>query len=214
MLSIVAKGYRLRFMRPPFLLQTSWEITIPPRDPEDSGNARANFPNASEERNLRNISRHSRVLFKHIPGTQGIWRVASSYRLKTTESPYRRSSLLQAHYKLSAGYRRKRRLRIQNRSAGCILSCTYTSRQQEVPTVHLQKQSIPVSSTSLRSKHCPPGIYTPGTYSGSLPASARDIGNSISRRLVDTSSRSVTSPPVSVTKHTEYGGPQVKRSKI
>ena len=26
---------------------------------EDSANARANFPNASEERNLRNISRHS-----------------------------------------------------------------------------------------------------------------------------------------------------------
>ena len=40
--------------------------------------------------------------------------------------------------------------------------------------------------------------------------------NPVSRRLVDTSSRppSVTSPPVSVTKHTEYGRPQVKRSKI
>ena len=37
-------------------------------------------------------------------------------------------------------------------------------------------------------------------------------GNSISRRLVDTSPRppSVTSPPVSVTKHTEYGRPQIK----
>ena len=61
--------------------------TIPPRDTEDSGNARANFPNASEERNLRNISRHFRILFERIPGTQGIWRVASSYRLKTTEPP-------------------------------------------------------------------------------------------------------------------------------
>ena len=36
--------------------------------------------------------------------------------------------------------------------------------------------------------------------------------NSISRRLVDTSPRlpGVTSPPVSVTKHTEYGRPQTK----
>ena len=50
--------------------------TIPPGDIEDPGNARADFPNASEERNLRNISRHSRVLFERIHGTQasGGWR--------------------------------------------------------------------------------------------------------------------------------------------
>ena len=154
---------------------------IPPRDTEDSGNARADIPNASEECNLRNISRHSRVRFEHIPGTQGIWRVASSYRLKTTEPPHRCSSLSHVHYKLSADYCRKRRLRIQKRSAGCVLSCTDTSRQQEVPTVRLRKQGIPVLSTFLRSEHCPPGIYTPGAYSGSLPPSSRDIGNSISR---------------------------------
>ena len=40
------------------------------------------FPNASEEHNLRNISRHSRVLFECIHGMQGIWRVASSIDLK------------------------------------------------------------------------------------------------------------------------------------
>ena len=81
---------------------------IPPGDIEDPGNARADFPNASEERNLRNISRHSRVLFERIHGTQGIWRVASSYRLKTTEPPHRRSSLSHAHHKLSAEYRQKK----------------------------------------------------------------------------------------------------------
>ena len=42
---------------------------IPPGYIEDPGNARADFPNASEERNLRNISRHSRVLFESIHGT-------------------------------------------------------------------------------------------------------------------------------------------------
>ena len=117
------------------VLQTPWEIRIPPGDTEDPGNARANFPNASKERNLRNISRHSRVLFEHIPGTQGIWRVAPSYRLKTTESPPPLSSLSHAHYKLSAEYRRKRRLRVQDRSAGCVLPCTNKSRQQEVPSL-------------------------------------------------------------------------------
>ena len=67
--------------------------TISRRGIEDSGNARANFPNASEECNLKNISRYSRVLFEHIPGSQGIWRVAPSYKLKTSEPPHRRFSL-------------------------------------------------------------------------------------------------------------------------
>ena len=62
--------------------------TIPQRVTEDSGNAGANIPKASEERNLGNVSRHSRVLFKRIPGLQGVWRVASSYRLKTTKPPH------------------------------------------------------------------------------------------------------------------------------
>ena len=79
--------------------------TIPPGDIEDPMNARADFPYASEEHNPRNISRHSRVLFERIHGTQGIWRVASNYRLKITEPPHRRSSLSHAHHKLSAEYR-------------------------------------------------------------------------------------------------------------
>ena len=98
--------------------------TIPPGDIEDPGNARAYFPNATKERNLRNISRHSRVLFERIHGTQGIWRVASSYRLKTTEPPHA------PHFRMhtiSSGLSK-------NRSAGCVLSCTNTSTQQEVPS--------------------------------------------------------------------------------
>ena len=75
---------------------------------EDSGNARANIPNASKECNLNDISRHSRVLFECIPGTQGCWRVASGNRLETTERPHRRSSLSHAHHKLSTEYRFER----------------------------------------------------------------------------------------------------------
>ena len=154
--------------------------TIPPGDIEDPGNARADFPNASEERNLGYISRHSRVLFERIPGMQGIWRVASSYRLKTTEPTHRCSSLSHAHHKLSAEYPLRRRLRVQNRSAGCVLSVSNISTQQEVPSFCLRKQGIPVSSTSLQSEHCPSCTYLPGTYSSSLPPSSRNISNSIS----------------------------------
>ena len=43
-----------------------------------------------------------------------------------------------------------------------VLSCTNTSRQQEVPTFCLQKQGISVMSISLRSEYCPSGIYSSG----------------------------------------------------
>ena len=52
----------------------------------------------------------------------------------------------------------KRRLRVQNRSAGYVLSCTNTSTQQEVPLFCLRKQGISVLSTSLQSEHCPSGF--------------------------------------------------------
>ena len=85
--------YRSQGVQTPFYESTpsasdSLGNTFPPGDIEDPGNARADFPNASDERNLRNISRYSRVLFECIPGAQGIWKVESSCRLKTTEPPH------------------------------------------------------------------------------------------------------------------------------
>ena len=101
--------------------------------------------------------------------------VASSNKFKRTERSHLCSSLSYAHYKLSAEYHKKRRLRIQNRSAGCILSCTSTSRQQEVALFLHSKTSIPVLSTSLQSEHCPSDIYSSGAHSGSLSPSSGDI---------------------------------------
>ena len=98
-------------------------------------------------------------------------------------SGFKASSLSHAHHKLSAEYHQKSRLRIQNRSAGCVLSCTNTSRQQEVPSLCLRKQGIPISSTGtsiLQSEHIHSGISSFGAHSGSLPPSSGDIGNPIS----------------------------------
>ena len=116
---------------------------------------------------------------------------------------------------LSAEYRRKKRLHVQNRSAGCILPCTNTSRQQEVPTFCFRKQGIPVLSTSLRSEQCPAGIFSCGAHSSSLPPSSRDIGNPISRQLVNTTPRpsSLTLPPVSVTKTLDLVGLKLNEGK-
>ena len=74
---------------------------ISPRAPEDSGNARANIPDVSEERDNRGTSGYSRILFKRFPGTQSVRRVASGNRFKTTERTHLRTSLSYAHYKFS-----------------------------------------------------------------------------------------------------------------
>ena len=169
-LSIMAKGYRLRFRSP-------WERphgkSDLPRGPEHPRNARANIPDALKVRDHRDTSGYSRILFESFPGTQSIRRVASYNGFKTTERPHLRTSLSHANYKLGA---RKRRLCVQNNSAGCVLSCTYASRQQEVPTFFLRKQgrSIPVLSSSLRSEHCPSGIYFLG-YTGAAYLHCRGI---------------------------------------
>ena len=49
--------------------------------------------------------------------------------------------------------------------------------------------AISILITSLRTEHCPSGIYSFGAHSGSLPPSSGDISNPISRRLVNTSPR-------------------------
>ena len=159
---------------------------ISPVAPEDPGNARANIPDASKEQDHSNTSGYSRVAFKHIPGTQSVWRVASSNRFKTTE-PHIYAPHFHMHT-ISSVLRTIKRgdYAFQKRFEGCVLPCTNTSRQQEVPTFGLRKQGISVPSTSLRSEHCPSGIYSSGAHSGSLPPSSGVIGNSISQRLVNT----------------------------
>ena len=119
------------------------------------GHAGTNHPYAPKERDNGSASRLNRVLLEHIPGKKGFRRVASSHRSKESERTHSRSSFPYVHDKHCSKLRRKRRLRVQDRSAGCVLSCTDSSKQQEVPQVRLRKQGVPVSSTTFRSKYSP-----------------------------------------------------------
>ena len=110
--------------------------------------------------------------------------MASSYRSKESERAHPRTSFPYVHDKLCAKLRRKRRLRVQDRSAGCVLSRTDSSEQQEVPQVRLQKQDVPVSSTAVRSKYSPSNFYSFGAYGDSIPAPSGNLGDTISGRLV------------------------------
>ena len=136
-LSIVAKGYRLRFTSPPLLRQIPWEIRSPQDPKEILGMREQITPYAPKERDNGSVSRLTRVLLKRIPGKEGFRRVACSHRSKESERSHSRSSFPYVHDKLCSKLRRKRRLRVQDRSAGCVLSCTDPSKQQEVPQVRL-----------------------------------------------------------------------------
>ena len=119
------------------------------------------------------------------------------------------SSLSYVHYKLSSKYRQKRRFRIQDRPAGCVLLsgcvllCTNTFEQQEVSQVCLQKQGLSIPSTSLRSEHSPSDINLFGAHCARLPPSSGDFGHSLPRRLVSSPSRPPSSilPSVSATEY-------------
>ena len=76
-------------------------------------------------------------------------------------------------------YCQKRRLPVQIRPAGCILSCTNTSEQQEVSQVCLQKQGLSIPSSFLQSEYSPSGIYSFGVHCDRLPPSSGDFGYSI-----------------------------------
>ena len=149
------------------------------------GHAGANFPYAPKERDNIGASRLTRVLLECIPGKESFRRVASSYRSKESECSHPRTSFPYIHDKPCAELRRKRRLRDQDRSAGCVLSRTDSSKQQEVPQVRLRKQGVPVSSTAVRSKHSPSNFYSFGAYGDSIPAPSGNLGDTISGRLVN-----------------------------
>ena len=151
----------------------------------DFGHAGTNHPYAPKERENGSASRLTRVLLERFPGKEGLRRVAPSYRSKESKLTYSRASFPYVHDKLCAKLCRKRRLRVQNRSAGCVLSCTDSSKQQEVPQVRLRKQGVPVSGTTFRSKYGPSSFYSSGAYGGSIPAPSGGFGDTLSRRLVN-----------------------------
>ena len=181
-LSIVAKGYRLRFTSPPLLRQTPWEIRSP-QDPQEILGMHEQITLMLQKNAITEVPPDSPVLLERIPGKKGFGRVASSHRSKESERTHSRTSFPYVHDKLCSKLRRKRRLRVQDRSAGCVLSCTDSSKQQEIPQVRLRKQGVPVSITTFWSKYSPSSFYSFGAHSDSIHAPSGGFGDTISGRL-------------------------------
>ena len=172
-LSIVAKGYRLRFTSPPLLLQTPWEIRFSQGTQKIQG-----------RREQISLMLQKNAISEISPDTPGFY------------------SNIFLVCKASGGWCPVIDLKQLNHHIDAPHFCMHTI-SSVLSTVERGDYAFKIDQQDA---------HFHGTYSGSLLPSLRDIGNSISRRLVDTSPRrpSVTSPPVSVTKHTEYGRPQIK----
>ena len=84
-----------------------------------------------------------------------------------------------------------------NRPAGCILSRTYSSQQQKIPRVRLRKQGVPISGATVQSEHSPSGFYSIGAHGDRISAPSGDLGDAISRRLVDSPPRPPSFTPTS-----------------
>ena len=145
------------------------------------GHTGTNLHHAPKERDNAGASRFPRLLFKRIPGTEVYRRLESSHRSKESECPHSCATFPYVHDRLCAKLCRKRRLRVQSRPAGCVLPCTDSSKQQKVPQVRLRKQGVPVSSTTVRSKHGPSSFYSFGAHGVSIPAPSGGLGDTISR---------------------------------
>ena len=178
-------------------LSNSLGDQISPGSRRNFGHAGTNHPHAPKERNKGGASELTRFLFERIPGMKSFRRVASSYRSKESERSHSCTSFPYVHDKLCAKLHSKRRLCVQNRPAGCVLSCTYSSQQQKVPQVRLRKQGVPVSSATIRSEHSPSGFYSFGAHGDRLPAPSGDLGDTISRRLVNSPPRPPSFTPTS-----------------
>ena len=87
-LSIVAKGYRLRFTSLPLLRQTPWEIRSP-QDPQEILGMREQISLMLQKNAITEVPPDSPgFLLERIPGKESFRRVASSYRCKESERPH------------------------------------------------------------------------------------------------------------------------------
>ena len=136
-LSIIAKGYGLRFTSPPLLRQTTWEIRAPQGLEEILG-MREQITLMLQKNAITEVPPNSPGFYSNVfmvRKASGGWHPV--IRFKKSECPHSCTSFPYIHYKLSSDFSSKRRLHVQNRSAGCVLSSTNSSQQQKEPQVGL-----------------------------------------------------------------------------
>ena len=98
-LSIIAKGYRLRFTSPPLLRPIPWEIRSP-QDPKEVLGMREQISLMLQKNAITEVTPDSPGFYSNvflIPGKKGFRRVASSHRSKESGRTYSRPSFPYVH---------------------------------------------------------------------------------------------------------------------
>ena len=178
-LSIVAKGYRLRFTSPPLLRQTPWEIRSP-QDPKEVLGMREQITLMLQKNAITEVPPDSPGFYSNVflvRKASGGWRPVIDLKNLNAHIHAPHFCMFTTSSVLSSVEKG------EDRSAGCVLSCTDSSKQQEIPQVRLRKQGVPVSSTTFRSKYSPSSFYSFGAHGDSIPAPSGGFGDTISGRL-------------------------------
>ena len=176
-LSIVAKGYRLRFTSPQLLRKTPWEIKSP-KDPQEILGMREQISIMLQKNAITEVPPDSPGFYSNVflvRKASGGWRPvidlknlnahihAPHFRMFTT------SSVLSSKKEIT-----------RSRQICRMRTSTYRIIQTaEVPQVRLRKQDVPVSSTTVRSKHSHSSFYSFGANGDSIPAPSGNLGDTI-----------------------------------
>ena len=198
-LSIVAKGYRLPFTSPPLLRQTPWEIRSP-QDPQEILGMREQITLMLQKKAIPEVPPDSPGFYSNVflvRKASGGWRPvidlknlnahihAPHFRMFTTSSVL--SSVRKGDYAF----------KIEMQDAYFHLPIHPSSRKYRKGLVHLRKQGVPVSSATVGSEHSPSGFYSFGAHGDRISAPPGDLGDTISRRLVDSPPRPPSFNPTS-----------------
>ena len=186
MLSIVTKGYRLRFTSPPILCETSWEIRSP-QAPEEIQGMREQISLIVQKNAVTEVPPNFAGFYSNVflvRKASGGWRsvidlkslnahiFAPHFRMFTT------SSVLSAVRKGDYAFK----IDLQDAYFQYIQAAGSTSG---LPS----KTRFISSGASLRSQHSLLGFYSLGAHCDRLSPSSRNFGYSLSRRLAGSSPR-------------------------
>ena len=184
-LSIVAKGYRLRFTSPPLLRQTPWEIRSL-QDPLEILAIREQISLMLQKNAITEVLPGSPGFYSNqflVRKASGGWRPvidlknlnahihAPHFRMFTTSSVL--SSVEKGDYVF--------KIDLQD----AYFHAPIHPSSRKYLRFAFVKQGVPVSSTAVRSKHSPSSFYSFGAYGDSIPAPSGDLGDTISGRLVN-----------------------------
>ena len=200
-LSIVAKGYRLRFTSPPLLRQTPWEIRYP-KGPEKILGMREQITLMLQKNVITEVPPNSPGFYSNVFLVQkasGGWRPVIDLKNLNAHIHAPHLHMFTTSSVLSSNRKGDYAFKIDLQDAYFHVPIHPSSRKYLRFT--FREQGVPVSGATLRSEHSPSGFYSTGAHVDRLSSPSGDLSDTISRRLVDSPPGPPNSTPTSGSAH-------------